>query len=169
MSNIIVSITDHSYLLCLGITLENRHQSLLYKVYGDKSDDTALLSEHMIISYLRPASEVRSTCTCTLMSICCSYMADGGSSFKLAYYNGKRHAVHMGYVLQKADFMISYKFMYIIIGKSRSERVTIVCLPSCPYDFYPTCIRTWQSNTCRFVCLLLLSSLVRKSRHLSTS
>ena len=56
---IIVSISDHShiYLSCLiwgswGITLKNRHQSLLCKVYGNKSDDTAILSEHVIISYL---------------------------------------------------------------------------------------------------------------------
>ena len=55
-SNVIASITDHSHTFFAwgsrGITLENRHQSLLYKVYGAKSDDTTLLSEHVIISYL---------------------------------------------------------------------------------------------------------------------
>ena len=55
-SNIIVSIADHSHTVFAwgsqGITLENRHQSLLCKVYGDKSDDTAFLSEHVIILYL---------------------------------------------------------------------------------------------------------------------
>ena len=59
-SNIIVLITDRSHtVFCLGIlrdhpgiTLENHNQSLLCKVYGDKIDDTALLSQHMIISNL---------------------------------------------------------------------------------------------------------------------
>ena len=55
-SNIIVSITDHSHAVFVwgsrGITLENHHQSLPCKVYGDKNDDTALLSEHVVISYL---------------------------------------------------------------------------------------------------------------------
>ena len=55
-SNVIASIADHSHTFFAwgsrGIPLENRHQSLLCKVYGAKSDDTALLSEHAIISYL---------------------------------------------------------------------------------------------------------------------
>ena len=55
-SNVIVLITDHSHILFVqgsqGITLENRHWSLLYKIYGDKSAGTAFLFEHVIISYL---------------------------------------------------------------------------------------------------------------------
>ena len=55
-STIMVLITDHSHTFFVcgsrGITVENHHQSLLCKAYGDKSDDTALLSEHVIISYL---------------------------------------------------------------------------------------------------------------------
>ena len=53
-SNVIVLITVILFLLGdpKEITLENRHQSSLCKVYGDKSDDTAFLSEHVIILYL---------------------------------------------------------------------------------------------------------------------
>lgn len=43
-SNAIVSIADHRHtffaLGSQGITLENHHQCLLCKVYGDNSDDT---------------------------------------------------------------------------------------------------------------------------------
>ena len=55
-ANAIVSIADHSHIIFVwgsrGVTLENRHQSLPYKIYGDKSADRALLLEHVIISYL---------------------------------------------------------------------------------------------------------------------
>ena len=33
-------------------TLKNRHRSLLCKVYGDKSDDSAAYLGHMMLSYL---------------------------------------------------------------------------------------------------------------------
>ena len=49
----IVSITDHSHTsIVWGITLENCHQILLCKICGNKSDDTAILSEQVIILYL---------------------------------------------------------------------------------------------------------------------
>ena len=53
-SNVIASIADHSNIVfCSGI-LRDHHRCLLHKVYGDKSDDTAFLFEHVIISYIPP-------------------------------------------------------------------------------------------------------------------
>ena len=56
-SNVIAPIADHSHIVFVretrGIIFENRHQILLCKVYRDKSDDTAFLFEHVVISYLQ--------------------------------------------------------------------------------------------------------------------
>ena len=52
-SNVIVSIADHSYIIIAwGSRAKTAIKSLLCKVYGDKSDDTGFLPEHVIISYL---------------------------------------------------------------------------------------------------------------------
>ena len=52
----LVLITNHNHTTFLwgssGFTLENRRQSLLWKAYGNKSDDSAFLSVHVILSYL---------------------------------------------------------------------------------------------------------------------
>ena len=55
-STIVVLIASHIYIGLergsQGFTLKNRHQSLLCKVYGDKSDDSAVYPGHVTLSYL---------------------------------------------------------------------------------------------------------------------